>query len=185
MESPEEKRLTEQFRNDDVKAFRKIFEAFYAPLCYYASHILPDDQQASEAVQEVFIRIWEKRKSFFPEVSLRQYLFRSVRNQCLNLIRQEKVKQFHTGKYQETMSGEEAGGESVISRELFLQLEKSIDALPEKRREIFRLSRDEGLKYREIAERMGISVKTVEVQMGIALKTLREKIRKLILLVFL
>ena len=69
-----------------------------------------------------------------------------------------------------------------ISPELMLQLEAGIDSLPEKRREIFRLSREEGLKYREIAEKLDISVKTVEAQMGLALKTLRKKIRTFLFL---
>lgn len=171
-------------REGDREAFKKLFHTWYAPLCHYASHFLNDDEQATEAVQDFFVRLWEKRTSLVVESSLRHYLFRSVRNQCLNLIRQDKVRQLHAVRLQEALLADNAPEEYSISPEMLVKIDESIAALPEKRREIFRLNREEGLKYREIAEKLGISVKTVEAQMGAALRSLREKLRVFIFFCF-
>ncbi len=171
-------------REGDREAFKTLFHTWYAPLCHYASHFLNDDEQATEAVQDFFVRLWEKRSSLVVESSLRHYLFRSVRNQCLNLIRQDKVRQLHGIRLQEALLADNAPEEYSISPEMLVKIEESIAALPEKRREIFRLNREEGLKYREIAEKLGISVKTVEAQMGAALRSLREKLRVFIFFCF-
>lgn len=171
-------------REGDREAFKTLFHTWYAPLCHYASHFLNDDEQATEAVQDFFVRLWEKRSSLVVESSLRHYLFRSVRNQCLNLIRQDKVRQLHAIRLQEALLADNAPEEYSISPEMLVKIEESIAALPEKRREIFRLNREEGLKYREIAEKLGISVKTVEAQMGAALRSLREKLRVFIFFCF-
>jgi RNA polymerase sigma-70 factor (ECF subfamily) len=135
-------------------------------------------------VQYLFVKIWEKRKTLTIESSLRHYLFRSVRNLCLNLIQHEKVKKIHAGKLQEALMAESDSGNYYISPEMISQIEEGIAALPEKRREIFRLSREENLKYREIAEKLGISIKTVEVQMGLALKFLRGKIKAVFIFIY-
>jgi RNA polymerase sigma-70 factor (ECF subfamily) len=171
-------------REGDREAFKTLFHTWYAPLCHYASHFLNDDEQATEAVQDFFVRLWEKRSSLVVESSLRHYLFRSVRNQCLNLIRQDKVRQLHAVRLQEALLADNAPEEYSISPEMLVKIEESIAALPEKRRAIFRLNREEGLKYREIAEKLGISVKTVEAQMGAALRSLREKLRVFIFFCF-
>ena len=169
--------LFRQIREGDRKAFKILFDTWYAPLCHYASHFLNDDDQAEEVVQELFVKLWEKKKELFIETSLKHYLFRSVRNQCLNLIRQNKVRKLHALKLRDALLTEDSPEDYRITPEALLKIEEGIASLPEKRQEIFRLNRQEGLKYREIAEKLGISVKTVEVQMGAALKTLREKFR--------
>ena len=170
-------KLFYQIREGDRKAFKILFETWYATLCHYASYFLNDDDQAEEVVQELFVKLWEKKSEMVVESSLKSYLFRAVRNQCLNLIRQNKVRQLHAMKLRDALLADDSPDDYRITPELMLKIEESIAALPEKRQEIFRLNRQEGLKYREIAEKLGISVKTVEVQMGMALKTLREKFR--------
>ncbi|OQB81467.1 MAG: ECF RNA polymerase sigma factor SigL [Bacteroidetes bacterium ADurb.Bin123] len=172
--------LFNRIRNGDRTAFKSLFDAFYAPMCHYASHFLNDDNQAEEVVQDLFVKIWERRMELVVETSLKHYLFRSVRNQCLNLIRRDKVRQLHAMKLRDALLSEDAPEDYSISPEKLLRIEEGIASLPEKRQEIFRLNREEGLKYREIAEKLGISVKTVEAQMGAALKSLREKFRTLL-----
>lgn len=178
MTSSDDRLLFQKIRDGDVKAFQSLFETCYAPLCHYAVHFLNDDDHAREVVQIVFVRLWEKRLSLDVTVSLRRYLFRSVHNQCINLLQQEKARKISTAKLPDT-SAEEEEDQAVFSPDVMLKLEEAISSLPRKRREIFRLSREKGMKYREIADEMNISVKTVEAQMGLALKTLREKLRKL------
>jgi RNA polymerase sigma-70 factor (ECF subfamily) len=181
----DEKAIFNKIRNDDHAAFRSLFDTYYASLCHYASHFLNDDSLSEEVVQELFVKLWEKRKTLDVETSVKHYLFRAVRNGCLNQIQHDKVKQLHGKKLKEALMSEDPAEEYMITPEMILRLEEGIELLPVKRREIFRLSREYGLKYREIAEKLNISVKTVEAQMGLALKALRQKIKVLIIFMVL
>ncbi len=168
------------FSEDEQKhevAFKTIFETYYTSLCCFAVQYLKDDNAAEEIVQEVFLKIWEKRKTIRIESSLKSYLFRSVRNSCLNLIQHEKIKSQHIDDTKKRFKQEINPDKFYLEIDLAKKIEESIDSLPEKRREIFRLCKEDGLKYKEIAEKLNISVKTVEAQMGLALKTLREKLK--------
>jgi len=182
----DEHNIFNKIRGDDREAFKNLFDTYYASLCHYASHFLNDDSLSEEVVQELFVRLWEKRATLYLETSVRHYLFRSVRNGCLNQIQHDKVKKLHAKKLKEALMSEDPAEDYMITPEMIQRLEEGIGQLPEKRREIFRLSREEGLKYREIAEKLQISVKTVEAQMGAALKALRNKIGKIMvfLLIF-
>jgi RNA polymerase sigma-70 factor, ECF subfamily len=182
MNSDEEKIILKELSNGDAKSLKILFDTFYPSLCNYAFQFLNDYDMAEEVVQNLFVKIWEKRSTLDIETSVKNYLFRSVRNQCINLIQHEKVKQLHAQKIKEALFAEEASESYYLEAEMAERIESAIETLPEKRREIFRLSREEGLKYREIAEKLEISVKTVETQMGLALKTLRDKFRNSLLL---
>jgi RNA polymerase sigma-70 factor (family 1) len=168
--------LFELIKKSDGKAFEALFRAYYPFLCRYASHLLKDSPAAEEIVQELFVKLWERRKDIIIDTSVKNYLYRAVKNHCLNFARHQKIKdEFINISLSEQRFNQEEDFESQA--ELMLKIEESIASLPEKRREIFRLSRQEGLKYREIAERLNVSIKTVETQMGFALKTLREMLR--------
>jgi RNA polymerase sigma-70 factor, ECF subfamily len=182
MNSDEEKIILKELSNGDAKSLKILFDTFYQSLCNYAFQFLNDYDMAEEVVQNLFVKIWEKRSTLDIETSVKNYLFRSVRNQCINLIQHEKVKQLHAQKIKEALFTEEASESYYMEAEMAARIESAIETLPEKRREIFRLSREEGLKYREIAEKLEISIKTVETQMGLALKTLRDKFRNSLLL---
>ncbi len=173
----EEKKLVDEIRRGNEAAFEKIFRRYYRPLCLFSTKILGDDETAEEVVQDFFVKLWERREGFMVETSVKNYLFRSVKNLSINVIKHEQIKLKHA---QQVMADAEANDfmDHFMEVDLERAIEKSIEELPEKRREIFRLSREEGLKYREIAERMNISIKTVEAQMGLAIKALRDKLRK-------
>ncbi len=173
----EEQNLFSSLKAGEERAFEKLFRNYYAPLCYYASKILQNDGAAEEIVQDFFVRLWEKRADIEIETSLKNYFFRSVKNLCLNQIKHENVKIQHV---KSVISEAESTEYSDHFQEVNLQkdIEEGIAALPEKRREIFRLSREEGLKYREIADKLNISIKTVEAHMGLAIKTLRYRLKK-------
>lgn len=174
----------EKIKNGDEKAFRNLFDAYYSSLCNYAFHLLNDTDMAEEVVQGLFVKIWERRATLSIESSLRNYLVRSVKNQCANLIAHHKIRQLHADKIRETLpNGEDPADAFMLDAEMAGRIEKVINSLPEKRREIFRLSREEGLTYLQIAKQLGISVKTVENQMGLALKSLREQLRNFLLLI--
>lgn len=147
-------------------------------MCHYAHQFLKDHEMAEETVQDMFVRIWEKRSTLNIETSVQHYFFRSIRNQCLNQIQHQKIRKQYASMVLESSYQEIDPEQHYIEVDLIKRIEKSIDSLPAKRQEIFRLSREQGLKYKEIAEELNISIKTVEAQMGLALKHLRDDLKE-------
>ena len=153
--------LLELLKKDDEKAFSLLFESYYVPLCRYARLILKSEQPAEEVVMNVFIYIWENRTRIEIKSSLCAYLFRSVRNRCINYLRDNAP--------------------SVYLSDHFI--DEAILSLPHTCRDVFLKSRNEEMSNREIAEQLNISVKTVEAQITKALKTIRSYITdKMVLL---
>ena len=177
MNSLEENSLFKEICNNNEKAFEKLFHHYYGNLCLFASRILKNDDAAEEVVQDFFVKLWEKRKQITIETSVKSYLFRSVKNLCLNFIQHNKIKLRYAQTILSKTSNNQTDDYNFTEINLAEKIEESIQSLPAKRREIFRLSRKEGLKYREIAEKLNISIKTVETQMGLAIKTLRDKLK--------
>jgi len=184
MDSFEEKILFAKIQKGNENAFEQIFKAYYGYLCLFSSRIIEDEIAAEEIVQEFFVKFWEKRANIEIESSIKNYLFRSVKNLCLNHIKHKKVR----AQYAQHIISEAEKNQfrdNYVEVDLQKKIEESIDSLPEKRRKIFRLSREEGLKYREIAEKLNISIKTVEAQMGLAIKHLRNKLKDYNTFIFL
>ena len=170
--------LVDRLRNKDKRAFELVYNEYFSILVSYAYRFLDTIEDAEEIVQEVFVKFWDKCDKLAPDSSVKSYLYRSVHNTCLNKIKHEKVKDGYKHYVVQFMEDsvilefEEGDGESLMER-----INREIDKLPPRCREIFKLSRFEGLKYQEIADHLEISVKTVEVQMGKALKVLREALK--------
>ncbi len=161
----------------DKRAFEELFRSFFPSLVLFAQKYLPDQDTAKEIVHNVFINLWEKRQQVDTSSPLKSYLFTSVHNRCLNYIRDQKKFDKDENRFQRLDSAEFSDGVDLLEeQELEQQIYDALQALPEKCREIFMMNRFEGLKYAEIAEKLGISVKTVESQMSKALKILREKL---------
>ncbi|WP_205943427.1 RNA polymerase sigma-70 factor [Pedobacter polaris] len=159
------------------QSFEHLFKAHYKALHAYANMILKDLDLAEEIVQNMFLRFWEKRDLLNVETSIKAYLYKSIYNDSLNYLKHEKVKV----KYQDftkntTSELSESAAAKIELTELQFNLRIALNELPEQCRTIFQMSRFEELKYREIAEQLGISIKTVENQMGKALKILRLKL---------
>ncbi len=170
--------IFEAIKRDDNSAYEMVFREYYRPMTAYAFRFLGNLPDSESIVQDVFLRLWQKRKEIMITSSLQNYLFRSVKNNCINYIEHEKIK---TG-YQSLVIRNEAErseySEFFLEFGLMTKIETAIASLPDKRQEIFRLAREEGLKYREIADRLNISIKTVETQMTLALKQLRESLKE-------
>lgn len=177
MDLTEDKELFLKLTTGDEQAFQTLFRKYYSALSRFAHQFLNDREQAEEAVQDMFVKIWEKRETLNIETSVKQYFFRSVRNHCLNQIQHEKIKKQYAARMLDSAQQEIATEPFFMEVDLIRRIEKSIDSLPPKRKEIFRLSREQGMKYKEIADTLDISVKTVEAQMGLALKHLREELK--------
>jgi RNA polymerase sigma factor, sigma-70 family/RNA polymerase sigma-70 factor, Bacteroides expansion family 1 len=157
--------------------FESLFNDHYSRLCAYAYNFLKEQEASEEIVQEAFFKLWIKRKDIVIESSMESYLYRAVRNASLNLIKHINIREKYKEYNQEEIEyDEQIDRDPANASELELKIRASIDLLPEQRKKIFILSRYEQLKYREIAEHLGISVKTVENQMGKALKFLREEL---------
>lgn len=175
MQDPEQI-LVERLRNKDKRAFELVFNEYYGLLKSYAFRFVDEVEEAEEIVQDVFVKFWEKCEKIAADSSVKSYLYRSVHNTALNYLKHQKVKdayrQYVIGFMEE--AAEEVKEEKTGVQERILA---EIDNLPPRCSEIFKLSRLEGLKYKEIAEHLKISIKTVEVQMGKALKILREKLK--------
>lgn len=161
-------------KSGDEKAFEHLFKAQYPILCGYARKYLDDTDQAEEIVQEMFFSFWQKKEKLEINTSLEAYLFRSVRNSCLNYLKHLKIReQYKLANNQEIRQKELEVHDNVVALELQEKIELVIEQLPPERKKIFKMSRYEELKYKEIAEKLSLSVKTVEAQMGKALKFLR------------
>jgi RNA polymerase sigma-70 factor (ECF subfamily) len=170
----------------DIVKFENIFKDYYADLVRYAHGFLAEFDACEEVVQNLFVRLWEGREDLKVQDSYRAYLYSATRNACLNEIKHEKVKREYTAHQTHQYNNERSDYfDSLETSELGSEIEQAIDRLPEGRRKIFRLSRLEGLKYKEIAEKLDISIKTVENQMGSAMKQLREDLKAHIMVIIL
>jgi RNA polymerase sigma-70 factor (ECF subfamily) len=165
-----------------LAGYEKLFKQYYGSLCIYARNIIKDSDSAEDIVHEVFIKLWEKRNEINPEQSIKSYLFTAVHNRCLNYIRDNK-KFTERDEYFENSDLISEETESVEQSELEAKVFNAMNKLPEKCREVFHMCKIDELKYAEVAEKLGISIKTVENQMGKALKVLREELGHLFLLV--
>jgi len=178
--------LIQLLGNRDECAFEHVFKAHFKNLHAYACTIVQEEAAAEEIVQNVFYKIWEKAAQLTIHPPVAAYLYRAVNNESINYLKHEKVKSTHRAHTLYHMKGHaDSASKKVLMGELEKKLRKALNELPEQCRLIFQLSRFEELRYREIAERLDISVKTVENQMGKALKLLRVKLVDFLPLVLL
>lgn len=182
----QEHTLTAQLAKRDSSAFEEVFKTYFKNLHAYACTILKDEADAEEAVQQVFFKLWERAEHLSFSGSVAAYLYRAVHNQCLNQLKHQKVKANHQLHVAYSMKNESVNGPAkMISKELEQKIREALNELPEQCRTVFQLSRFEEMKYREIADQLDISIKTVENQMGKALKQLRLKLVDFLTLLFL
>jgi RNA polymerase sigma-70 factor (ECF subfamily) len=169
--------ITALLAKRDESTFEQVFKTHFKSLHAYAFTILKDPDEAEEVVQQVFFRLWERSENLSIEGPVAAYLYRAVHNESLNLLKHEKVKSTHRLHVAYSMKNEtDQASKKLAGGELEKKLHAALNELPEQCRTIFQLSRFNELKYREIADRLGISIKTVENQMGKALKLLRVKL---------
>jgi RNA polymerase sigma-70 factor (ECF subfamily) len=160
-------------------AFEQVFKTNFKGLHAYAYTIIREDAMAEEVVQNVFCRLWEKTGQLQVKESVTAYLYRAVYNESLNYLKHRKVKTAYQSysKHHMNQSADEGGAsKKLMLRDLEEKLGKALAELPQQCCTIFQMSRFEELKYQEIADKLGISIKTVENQMGKALRLLRLKL---------
>jgi len=168
--------LLRRLKQDDERAFDALFRHYSALVYRFAFSYLKSRPAAEEIVQECFIKIWEKRAQLRDDVPLKGYLFTTAHHAVLNELRRD---QHHLRLHGQVAAA--AGPASVANEAEYQEMEAlyaaALDRLPPKQREVFVLSRQLGLSYPEIAERQGVSVKTVEAHIMQALKTMRSYFR--------
>lgn len=156
--------------------FKQRFDVYYPMLCRIAFGYIPDTHECEDIVQECFIAVWNNGKHDLEEKEFLSYMIRAVKNNCISFLRKQNLNivslddQTHVACVD--LMDEDTDGVSQEER-----LEIILSVLPPKCKEIFLLSKLHGLKYQEIATKLGLSVKTVENQMGKALKLIREQIK--------
>ncbi|MFN8571288.1 MAG: RNA polymerase sigma-70 factor [Gemmatimonadaceae bacterium] len=170
-----DRQLLERLRTGDEQAFEEIFRTWYPTLVRIAGALLKDREQSEEIVQDVLLELWRRRDQLSGEGSAHAYLIRSTRNRALNAIRHAKIEKREAPYLASPESSPASAFADLEGEEIGVALNRAIDALPERCREVFRMSRMQGLKYTEIASTLGVSVKTVEAHMGRALRLLREQ----------
>lgn len=169
--------LFDKVKSNDLPAYEIIFKKYIKELYRFAFSYVRDAQIAEEMAQEVFLYIWEKREQIEIQTTLKTYLYSAVKNKCLNYIKLELPRQQSMGDISEVMlSVSTKNKDEGENEQLKIYIQRAIDSLPKKCRQIFILSRNAGMTYEEIAEELDLSKKTVENQMGIALKKLRESL---------
>jgi RNA polymerase sigma-19 factor, ECF subfamily len=170
--------LLERLRAGDTNAFDAVFRAWYAPLVRLAEGMLRNRAVAEEIVQDVMLELWRRREKLDVDGSPQAYLFQSTRNRALNHLRHARVEQRGEPHLAIDEAQRPSADAALVEEEIGVALRQAVDELPPRCREVFELSRVHGLKYAEIAQTLGVSVKAVEAQMGKALRTLRERLAK-------
>lgn len=174
-----EKMLLVLLRNGDTGAFDQLFRKYSPKLFRFALSLLKSDDDAREIVQETFFRIWNRRQEIAPDKSFKSFVFTISYNLMIDQLRLRLKDQEYRRFLSENFEiGQERLSVTIDYDTLCSQIEQAVDELPDRRKTIFTLSRNAGMSHREIAEKMGVSVKTVENQINLSLKHIRMRLGK-------
>ena len=173
----DDRELLARLRAGETSAFDAIFRANYALLVRVAESMLRERATAEEIAQDVMLELWRRREALEVTESVRGYLLQATRNRALNALRHRAIERRSEPQLIEGAGRFPSTDAAAREGEIEVALQAAVAELPDRCRQVFELSRVEGLKYAEIAGRLGISVKTVEVQMGKALRILRERLK--------
>ncbi len=171
--------LMHRIAEDDEKAFRYLFDANVQKLIYFAFSIVKSRDISQDIVDEVFIRLWKNRKNAINIKNVKVYLYTAIKNAALNHISRKAFEQI-TEPFNDIdilISNEELPDKKMITAELSNKIHEAVNTLPPRCKIIFKLVREDGLRYKEVAEILNISENTVDAQMVVAVKRIREKIQ--------
>lgn len=173
-------------RDNDDMAFKEIFDRYHSLLYQFACKKTKDSDEAKDILQEVFVHLWNKRANFEITTSLSSYLYRSVLNKILNIIKHKIVHEGYVQSLHQWINETHHGSDYLIrEKDIEKLIAKEITALPPKMREVFELRKKEFLSNRQIAEKLGLSEQTVETHMKRALRVLRKRLSLFIYFAYL
>lgn len=177
MQAKSDREYVECLKNEDFSAFDALFHKYSVSLYAFVKSITRNSFAAEEITQLVFLKVWEKRSQINEYLSFKSFLFSMTYNETISWLRKENSEKQRIGNYLQKIDPTTNETEQDVEfRSLLIKAMGLIDEMPEKRKAIFLLSREAGFSNKEVAEKLGISVKTVENQMTAALKFLRENL---------
>ncbi len=182
----DEPTLITQLQQGSERAFTLLFRRYYKDLVLFAGLFLPEREVCEDIVQSVFVAIWEKRAGVGIHTSFRSFLLKSVKNGCLDELRHRKVVWEHEADSALRQSIHNVSTEQyVFYSELASRIDEALAQLPEKQREVFEMSRMQGIKYKDIAKELNISERTIEERMAKSIKTLHKALKDYLPLLFI
>lgn len=170
--------LLEKLKADDKSAFTIIFSKYYNDLVVFAGSFVYNFDTAEEIVQDVFVNLWNNRNSLTIKISLKSYLLKTIHNKCIDWRRHLKVRDKYTSEILQNSEVFDFDPEHyMLGSELQQLIDDTLSKLPDDVVKAYYMSRIEGLKYSEIAEKLNVSVRTIEVRIGKALQLLRDYLK--------
>ena len=164
-------------RQDSKEAFSLLFQTYYTDLVLFCGNFVKDKDSCEDIVQSIFLKLWNDRKHIQIEISLKSYLLKAVRNSCLDEFRHiEIVRQYET-EYGSSVLDNYDTENYILYSDLYSHLSRALEKIPDLYKEAFVLNRFEGLKYREIAEKLNVSERTIEVRVSKTLDLLRKQLK--------
>jgi len=163
----------------DEQAFRQLFQYYSPRLNQFAYSIVKVKEAATEIVDDVFIKLWKQRERVTAISNIRVYLYVAVKNSSLNYLSSKAHRQITEpfNHFDIALSRDQAPDEKMISAELQAKITAAIESLPPRCKMIFKLVREDGLRYKDVAEILNLTVNTVDAQMVIAVKRIAEKVQ--------
>lgn len=181
-----ENALVEKLKNSSKSAFSVIFLTYYQDLVRFAFRFTKNLETSEEIVQDVFIKIWEERATLEIRHSLKSFLLKSVQNLSIDRLRHLNiVNKYASLVLDNPVLSDNATENYVLRDELELNYIRAMEKIPAEFADVYRLSRIEGKSYSEIAQKLGVSVRTVEVRIGKALILLREELKDFLITIAL
>ena len=182
----EERYLLVQLKGGNREAFSLLFQKYYKNLVLFGGNLLRDKTHCEDIVQTVFLKLWEYREKMEIETSLKSFLLKSVRNACLDELRHKQVIREHESYSEIFGSIYNLDTEHyILYSDLHAQLNDALGKLPNVCKDAFEMNRFEGLKYKEIAQRLEVSERTVEVRIGKAIGLLRQHLKNFFIIMIL
>ncbi|WP_299672575.1 RNA polymerase sigma factor [uncultured Polaribacter sp.] len=172
-----EENIVDHLIKGDESAYTYLVDLYYDRLCAYANNLARDNFESEDIVQNVIVRLWQRRKNLTATISIKNYLYRSVYNEFVDSFRKHTAVSALEKKYIEGLDTFYETKDPKDMLRLKVMIENEIEQLPPKCKETFLLSKRDGLTYTEIAEYRNVSVNTVENQMSKAFSILREKLK--------
>ena len=181
-----EQEIIKGLKKGDENTYVYLFDKYYISLCAYSQKYVGRKDVAEEIVSEILLNLWENHKALKINVSIKSYLFKSVVNNSLYYLRklekESKIKEYFSdtdvSNIGFSFSPEEISEKSSIKNNISEKIAEAVNRLPERQQKAFKLKRFEGKKNKEIAEIMGLSIKTVEMHLAKSMLKLREDLKK-------
>lgn len=177
LDKQQENFVLSALKQDNKEAFSLLFQTYYTDLVLFCGNFVKDKSSCEDIVQSIFMKLWNDRKKLQIETSLKSYLLKAVRNSCLDEFRHLEIVRQYESDYKSNALDSYDTENYILYSDLHDHLHRALQQVPELYRETFEMNRFEGLKYREIAEKLNVSERTVEVRVSKTLELLRKQLK--------